>query len=61
MSEQQKLLIDETNLDIIASGGAKSIDDIKIAKEIGAYGIILGKSIYSNQINLKEAIEEFED
>ena len=58
---QTKLLIDETNLDIIASGGAKSIDDIKIAKEIGAYGIILGKSIYSNQINLKEAIEEFED
>lgn len=59
--EQTKKLIDETNLDIIASGGAKTNLDIKKAKEIGAYGIILGKSIYSGSIDLKEAIKEFED
>lgn len=58
---QTKKLIDEVAIDVIASGGAKSIDDIKIAKEIGAFGIILGKSIYSDAINLKDAIEEFED
>ena len=58
---QTKDLIDRTNLDIVASGGAKSKDDVKRAKEIGCFGIILGKSIYSNQINLKEIIEEFED
>lgn len=58
---QTKQLIDETNLDIIASGGAKSEDDIKLAKEIGAYGIILGKSIYSGQIDLAKAIKEYED
>lgn len=58
---QTKMLIDETHLDVVASGGAKSINDIIKAKEIGAYGIILGKSIYSNAINLEEAIKKFED
>ncbi len=60
-ANQTKMLIDETNLDVVASGGAKSINDIIKAKEIGADGIILGKSIYSNAIDLKEAIEKFED
>ena len=59
--EQTKKMIDETKLDIIASGGAKTNLDIKNAKEIGAYGIILGKSIYSGSIDLKKAIIEFED
>jgi len=60
-ANQTKMLIDETHLDVVASGGAKSINDILKAKEIGAYGIILGKSIYSNAIDLKEAIRLFED
>ena len=50
----------ETGLDIIASGGAKSLDDIKIAEEIGCQGIILGKSIYNGNIDLKDAILRFE-
>ena len=50
----------ETGLDIIASGGAKSLDDIKIANEIGCQGIILGKSIYNGNIDLEEAIKRFE-
>ena len=58
---QTKKMIDETGLDIVASGGAKSLNDIKNAQSIGAYGIILGKSIYSNAINLKEAIQLFEE
>lgn len=49
----------ETGLDIVASGGAKSLDDIRIAEEIGCEGIILGKSIYNGNIDLKEAINKF--
>ncbi len=60
-ANQTKMLIDNTKLDIIASGGAKSLADIDKAKEIGCYGIILGKSLYSNQIDLKEAILKYED
>ena len=49
----------ETGLEIVASGGAKSLEDIKIAEEIGCEGIILGKSIYNGNIDLKEAINKF--
>lgn len=59
--EQTKELVNKTNLDIVASGGAKSELDVKKAKEIGCEGIILGKSIYSNQINLSEIIKKYED
>lgn len=58
---QTKKMVDSLGLDIIASGGAKSMEDIKKAKEIGCFGIILGKSIYSGSIDLKKAILEYED
>ena len=58
--EQIKRLVETTKIDIIASGGAKDITDIKKAQECGCKGIILGKSIYNNNIDLKQAIEEFE-
>lgn len=50
-----------TGLKIIASGGAKTIEDIKIAKEIGCDGIILGKSIYEGKIDLEKAIMLYGD
>ncbi len=58
--ESTKLMV-ETGVEIIASGGAKSLDDIKAAQEINCGGIILGKSIYNGDIDLKKAIELFED
>ena len=58
--EQIKRLVETTKIDIIASGGAKDITDIKKAQECGCKGIILGKSIYNNNIDLKQTIEEFE-
>ncbi|MBQ9124267.1 MAG: 1-(5-phosphoribosyl)-5-[Acholeplasmatales bacterium] len=57
---QTKKMVDETGMEIIASGGAKSLDDIENCKNIGCGGIILGKSIYSGAINLEEAIKRFE-
>lgn len=42
---------------VIASGGIKTIDDIKKLREESLYGAICGKSIYSGTLNLKEAIE----
>lgn len=58
---QTKDLIDATGLDIVASGGAKSEADVKNAKDIHTSGIILGKSIYSGEINLEEIIKKYED
>lgn len=49
-------LSDEISLDIIASGGVSSIEDIMSLCAIGVYGAILGKALYENKINLKEAV-----
>ena len=49
------------NLDIVASGGISSIDDIKKLKEMNIYGAILGKALYENAIDLSEAVSVAEE
>ena len=44
-------------MDIVASGGVSSIDDIKALREMNLYGAILGKAYYIGAVDLKEAIE----
>ncbi|KAF0238803.1 MAG: phosphoribosylformimino-5-aminoimidazole carboxamide ribotide [Prolixibacteraceae bacterium] len=46
-------------VEIIASGGIATMDDILRLNEIGVPGVIVGKAIYENRITLKE-IEEFQ-
>lgn len=58
--EQSKKLVDDTQMKIVASGGARSLRDVEAAMNIGCDGIILGKSIYSGEIKLDEAIIRFE-
>ena len=41
---------------IIASGGVRSIEDIRTCKKLGLYGAICGKSLYSGSLDLAEAI-----
>ncbi len=56
---QTKKLIDNTNVSIIASGGVRNIDDLRLASSIGCEGIIIGKAFYEGTINLSDAIKEF--
>lgn len=49
------------NLDIIASGGVSSIDDIKELAKMNLYGAIVGKAYYTGAVNLSEAIEVAND
>ena len=49
-----------SSIPLIASGGVTSIDDIKYLcgmNEIKISGVIIGKALYENKINLKEAIK----
>ncbi|MFU8792634.1 MAG: 1-(5-phosphoribosyl)-5-[(5-phosphoribosylamino)methylideneamino]imidazole-4-carboxamide isomerase [Acholeplasmataceae bacterium] len=46
----------KTNLDIIASGGISSIDDLLKLKKQNLYGAITGKALYENKFDLKDAI-----
>jgi len=55
---QTAALQKNTGLNVIASGGISSLNDILSLKEKGVYGAILGRSIYTGAVNLKQAIEE---
>lgn len=52
-----KELSEKYSIDIVASGGVSTIDDIKALAEMGIYGAIIGKAYYIGAIDLKEAIE----
>ncbi len=49
-------LMRETSLDIIASGGVTTKEDITRLAQMGIYGAIVGKALYDERIDLKEAI-----
>lgn len=42
---------------IVASGGVSSMDDVLALAEMGIYGAIIGKALYTGDIDLREAIE----
>lgn len=44
-------------LDLIASGGVSSMDDVKALATMGIAGAIIGKAYYIGAIDLREAIE----
>ena len=52
-----KSLSEKYDMDLIASGGVSSLEDIRALRELGLYGAILGKAYYSGAVDLKEALE----
>ncbi len=55
--ELYKLLSEKLSVNITASGGVSSIEDVKKLRKLNLYGAIIGKAYYTNAICLKEAIE----
>ena len=45
------------NIQLIASGGVSSMEDINALKNMDLHGAIIGKAYYTGAINLKEALE----
>ncbi|MEM9052986.1 MAG: 1-(5-phosphoribosyl)-5-[(5-phosphoribosylamino)methylideneamino]imidazole-4-carboxamide isomerase [Bacteroidota bacterium] len=50
----KKLLGEVEGIELIASGGIRSIDDLEELKEMGLHGAIIGKAIYEGRIELNE-------
>ena len=50
-------LIAHTDMDITASGGVTRLDDLVELKKAGLYGAILGKAMYTGNIDLREALK----
>ena len=54
-------LTDKFDIDIIASGGVSTLDDVRALKDIGVFGAILGKALYTGAIDLCEAVRITEE
>lgn len=55
--ELYRELSEKYSLDITASGGVSSLDDVKALRQMNLYGAIIGKAYYTGAVDLKEAIE----
>jgi phosphoribosylformimino-5-aminoimidazole carboxamide ribotide isomerase len=49
-------MIEGVNLNIIAAGGISALSHLRKLKELGVEGAIVGKALYTGDINLKEAL-----
>jgi phosphoribosylformimino-5-aminoimidazole carboxamide ribotide isomerase len=50
-------LISRVGLPVIAAGGISKLDHLEKLKGIGVEAAILGKALYTNAVNLAEALE----
>jgi phosphoribosylformimino-5-aminoimidazole carboxamide ribotide isomerase len=50
----KKILLTFPQLNVIASGGVSSLDDLYELKKIGVDGVIVGKAIYESRIQLEQ-------
>lgn len=55
--ELYRALSKQFTVDITASGGVSSLDDIKALRDMDVYGAILGKALYTGAVDLEKAIE----
>ena len=56
-------LLENTNLNVIASGGVASLEDLKKIKTIqktNLIGVIAGKAVYEKKFTVREAINILE-
>lgn len=59
--EQTKMIVDAVEINVIAAGGVSSLDNIRKLKEIGAKGAIVGKALYTGDMDLAQALKTAEE
>ena len=55
--EMYRQLSEELGLQITASGGVSSLEDVESLRKMNLYGAIIGKAYYTGDIDLKKALE----
>lgn len=58
--EATKRLTQATGLDVIASGGVSSMEDLERLHQEEVCGAIIGKALYERKVDLAEAVARFE-
>ena len=46
---------------LIASGGVSSIDDLRLLAALGIEGVVVGRALYTGDVDVATAIQEFEN
>ena len=59
--ELYKALRSRLSIGIIASGGVTSLEEINLLSKLGMDGVILGKALYTGDIDLGEAVGQIEN
>ena len=54
-------LLAQAKVPVVVAGGVSKLEDLQRLKELGAEGAIIGKALYTGDINLGEAIIKFGD
>ncbi len=52
-----RLMAEKTGMEIIASGGMSRLSDVEEISKTGAQGVIIGKALYTGDIDLRDAIQ----
>ena len=55
--DELRLMNDASKIDIIASGGVSTENDVKRLEQMGLYGAIIGKALYEGSISLEQLLE----
>lgn len=55
--DMYQTLTKQFSMDLVASGGVSTLDDVTALRDMGLYGAILGRAIYTGGIDLRKAIE----
>ena len=50
-------LAESSRLDVIASGGVHTIDDVQAARDAGLAGCIIGRALYDGTVELEKALQ----
>ena len=56
--ELYRRLSEKLSINIIASGGVSSIEDVKNLRGLDLHGAIIGKAYYTGAVDLRQAVEE---
>ena len=54
--EATRAIVEEVEVGVIASGGITSVEDLKTLKSIGASGAIIGRALYTGDLDLQSAL-----
>jgi phosphoribosylformimino-5-aminoimidazole carboxamide ribotide isomerase len=55
--EASRRLAEATGIQVIGSGGVASLSEVRLARQAGLRGVMIGRALYEGKISLSEALK----